>query len=99
MHFARTRGAHLKAPHDGASALAALDEFQSDIVLLDLGMPGMSGFELARHILTRADGGRDTLIAVTGWAQEGDRQRLHKAGIDHHRVKPVDMAALDRLPK
>lgn len=86
------RGAHVKA-------LAALDEFQPDIVLLDLGMPGMSGFELARHIRTRADGGRYTLIAVTGWAQEEDRQRSREAGIDHHLVKPIDMAALDRLLK
>lgn len=93
----RLRGAHVKALHDGASALAALDDFLPDVVLLDIGMPGMGGYELARHLRARADGSRYTLIAITGWAQREDRQRSREAGIEHHFVKPIDMAALDRV--
>lgn len=93
------RGAHVKALHDGESALEALDDFQPDTVLLDVGMPGMDGYELARRIRARDDGTRFQLVAITGWAQEEDRQRSRAAGIDHHLVKPVDMAALDSLLK
>jgi PAS domain S-box-containing protein len=92
-------GAHVKALYDGASALAALDEFQPDVILLDLGMPGMSGYELAQKIRARADGHRYTLIAITGWTQDEDRLRSSEAGIDRHLVKPVDMTALEQLLK
>jgi PAS domain S-box-containing protein len=90
-------GANVAAVHDGAAALAALDTHKPEVVLLDIGMPGMDGYELARRIRSRADAPDVMLIALTGWGQEEDRRRSKEAGIDHHLVKPVDIAALERL--
>ncbi|HEX5046250.1 MAG TPA: PAS domain S-box protein [Gammaproteobacteria bacterium] len=90
-------GADVRAVHDGAGALAALDSFRPDVMLLDIGMPGMDGYELAREARRRPRGKAITLIALTGWGQEEDRRRSKDAGIDYHLVKPVDLAALERL--
>ncbi|HET7131654.1 MAG TPA: response regulator, partial [Gammaproteobacteria bacterium] len=90
-------GAQVVAVHDGPAALAALDADKPDVVLLDIGMPEMDGYELARRIRSRSDGADLILIALTGWGQEEDRRRSKEAGIDHHLVKPVDIAALERL--
>ena len=67
------------------------------MVLLDIGLPGMDGYEVARHL--RAQQGMDKvrLIAMTGYGQEADRQRSQGAGFDHHLVKPVDPAKLQEL--
>lgn len=67
---------------------------QPDIVVLDLGMPRMDGYEAARRIRAEPWGTAATLIALTGWGQEGDRQRTREAGFDHHLLKPADYAAL-----
>jgi CheY-like chemotaxis protein len=74
--------------------LAVLDEFKPDVVLLDIGMPGMDGYEVARQIRRQTRHRNVLLIAVTGWSQEHDQRRARKAGFDHHVVKPPDM---DRL--
>jgi CheY-like chemotaxis protein len=63
-------------------------------ILLDLGIPGVDGYEVARRIRQRADGGDLTLIALTGWGQEEDRRRSDAAGFDHHMIKPADINAL-----
>jgi len=89
-------GAHARAVHDGPAALAALRGFAPHAVLLDLGMPGMDGFEVARAM--RAQGGPDLrIVALTGWGQQADRARTRAAGFDHHLTKPVDLAALGAL--
>ena len=87
-------GAETRVVNDGGSALAALETFPADLVLLDLGMPGMDGYEVARRI--RSDPAhRDLkLVAVTGWGQQEDRLRSHRAGFDHHLVKPTGVDAL-----
>jgi PAS domain S-box-containing protein len=89
----RHLGNDVKTAHDGPSAVSAAEEFRPDIVLLDIGLPGMNGYEVARHI--RRQRGRDvTLIAVTGWGNDEDRRRAHEAGFDQHLVKPMDLRAL-----
>ena len=61
-----------------------------DIVLLDIGMPKMNGYDVCRHIRQQPWGQDTLLVAVTGWGQEEDRRRTEAAGFDHHLVKPVD---------
>jgi CheY-like chemotaxis protein len=93
----RDLGHDVRVEHDGMAALHAADVFQPAIALLDIGMPGMSGYDLARalrsHIRTRGI----VLVAITGWGQEADKLRTHEAGFDHHLVKPLEPAALPRL--
>jgi CheY-like chemotaxis protein len=87
-------GAEVCVRHDGQAALDALTDFRPAAVLLDLGMPGMDGYETAKRIRARA-AARDTLlIALTGWGQERDRNQTAAAGFDQHLVKPADIAAL-----
>jgi CheY-like chemotaxis protein len=82
-------GHEVRTAEDGVQALAVARTFKPEVVLLDLGMPAMDGYETARH-LRRLAGGRDTrLIALTGWGQQQDRQRTAEAGFDVHLVKPV----------
>jgi CheY-like chemotaxis protein len=90
-------GADVHVVNDGASALAAVEKYRPDIVLLDIGMPGMDGFEVARRLRAREDLHTLTLIALTGWGQEDDRRRTREAGFDHHLVKPADITALQSL--
>jgi CheY-like chemotaxis protein len=78
----------------GTEALNIAESFRPSLAILDIGMPGMDGCELARRL--RADPARSglTLIALTGWGQPDDRVRIAQAGFDHHLLKPVDMEEL-----
>jgi DNA-binding response OmpR family regulator len=76
--------------HDGVSALALAETFRPQIALLDIGLPGMTGHELARQLRARPWGASMRLIAVTGWGQESDRLKSTEAGFDEHLTKPVD---------
>jgi CheY-like chemotaxis protein len=87
-------GAQVHVAHDGAAALDAFERFAPRFVLLDIGMPGMNGLEVARRLREKANGHDVTLVALTGWGQPDDRERTRAAGFDHHLVKPVDMALL-----
>ena len=89
-------GHEVRTAHDGVEALAIADTFEPDIVLLDLGMPKMDGYEVARQVRTRPHGRRVKLIALTGWGQQQDRDRTSAAGFDAHLVKPVAEAHLFR---
>ena len=93
----RVLGADVQLVHSGRTALEAVGEFRPDVVLLDIGMPGMDGYEVARRI--RADSANRSLllIALTGWGQEEDRQRSAAAGFNHHLVKPADIDQLRQL--
>ena len=95
-------GCEVRTAYDGASAVRAAESFQPDVVFLDLGMPGMDGFEAARRIRRLPAGATTVLIALTGWGQDRDRQRTSEAGFDAHLVKPVDPLSmrsfLERLP-
>lgn len=76
--------------HNGADAMAAFDSFRPQVVLLDIGMPGMNGLEVARRIRNKGIIPSPLVIAVTGWDTPDDRTRSHDAGFDHHLVKPVN---------
>lgn len=86
-----------KVAYGGAQALAAVDITWPQLVVMDLGMPGMDGYEAARQIRQRAQGREVLLIALTGWGQGEARARTEQAGFDHHLTKPVDVAAIAAL--
>lgn len=67
------------------------------VILLDIGLPKLNGYEACRRIREQPWGKESVIIAQTGWGQDEDRQRTHDAGFDHHLVKPVDPTALDKL--
>ena len=90
-------GTDVRVCHDGPSALEMLGTFRPDLVLLDLGMPGMDGYEVARRIRQNPEYRDLTLIALTGWGQEDDRRRSRSAGFDHHLIKPAGVDALRAL--
>lgn len=90
-------GHSVRTAHDGEQALAEADAFRPELVLMDIGMPRMDGYEAARR-LRQADWSADTvLVALTGWGQDEDKRRSEEAGFDHHLIKPVDPAALEAL--
>jgi signal transduction histidine kinase/CheY-like chemotaxis protein len=90
-------GYETRTEQDGAAGLEAVSEFRPAVVLLDLGMPKLNGYEVARRIREQPRGNEVVLIAVTGWGQLQDKQRTFNAGFDHHLVKPVESTALARL--
>ena len=83
--------------NDGPSAFAAAETHRPDVVLLDIGLPGIDGDEVCRHIRQQAWGRHMILVALTGWGQDEDRSRTRDAGFDGHMVKPVDYADLMAL--
>ncbi len=94
------RGHDVRMVHDGMEALAVGKTFKPDIILLDLGMPKMDGFETARQMRRRSWGKRATVVALTGWGQQQDRERTAEAGFDVHLVKPVtDLDLFQALAK
>jgi CheY-like chemotaxis protein len=84
-----TIGHDVKVALDGPQALTALDGFTPEVAILDIGLPVMDGYELARRVRDKL-GAACRLIALTGYGQEHDRRRSHEAGFDAHLVKPVD---------
>lgn len=76
--------------HSGAQALELIDKANPSLVLLDIGLPDMTGYELARHVRQLAGGSSRILIATTGWGQQKDRELAFEAGFDHHFTKPID---------
>jgi signal transduction histidine kinase len=89
-------GHDVRTAHDGLEALALARAFQPEVVLLDLGMPSMDGYETARHLRRLSWGKQARLIALTGWGQQQDRIRTAEAGFDVHLVKPVSELDLFR---
>lgn len=89
-------GQDARAENDGASALRVAAEFRPQVVISDIGMPGMDGYEVARRFRA-ADGPRPVLVALTGYGQDEDRRRAFDAGFDHHLVKPTSVDALRQL--
>jgi len=92
-------GADVQVAHGGRDALEAFDRYRPAVVLLDIGMPEMDGYEVAREIRGRENGKRVPLVALTGWGQEEDHRRAREAGFDHHMIKPPDIAVLRSLLK
>jgi PAS domain S-box-containing protein len=93
----RSLGHEAKVVYDGMQALQAAEEFRPDVVLLDIGLPGINGYEVARRLRSRKGGQSAKIIAITGWGQDADRARAREAGFDVHLVKPVNEAALQHL--
>ncbi len=91
------KGHEVHMAYDGEEAIAAAERFQPEVVLLDIGMPKLDGYEACRHIRQQPWGKEMFLIALTGWGQDDDRRRTEEAGFDHHLVKPADPAVLLQL--
>lgn len=87
-------GAEVSVAHNGRDALELANRFLPDVVLLDIGMPGLDGYEVARQLRARPAFARTLLIALTGWGQDDDRRRSRVAGFDHHMVKPPNLEQL-----
>ena len=85
--------------HSGPEALEAVASFRPDVVLLDLGLPGLNGYEVACRIRAQAGGAELLLVALTGWGGEEHREQAQAAGFDAHMDKPTNLAALARLLK
>jgi PAS domain S-box-containing protein len=90
-------GHEVRATHSGAEAVRAAAEFFPRVVFLDIGLPGMDGHEVARHLRAQPGGDEVLLVALTGYGQEEDRRRSREAGCDRHLVKPVDPEELEQL--
>ncbi len=90
-------GADTCITYDGPAALEAIQTYRPSVVLLDIGLPGMDGFEVAERARQLPEGRAIKIIALTGWGQEEDRRRSREAGIDDHLVKPVDYDTLVNL--
>ncbi len=90
-------GADVFVAYDGPEALAILGQYKPEVVLLDIGMPGMDGHEVARRIRQQPEFQDVTLIALTGWGQQEDRHRSESAGFDFHLIKPADVNVLQSL--
>jgi PAS domain S-box-containing protein len=95
--FLRLRGHEVRTAHDGPSALDEIERYRPDVVFLDLGLPGMSGYDVARRVRMMDDLGPLRLVALTGYGTDGDRRKTREAGFDVHLAKPVDPRALDEL--
>jgi CheY-like chemotaxis protein len=90
-------GSDVQVAHDGLAALAIAETLRPDIIFLDIGMPQMDGYEVARRIRSTTSLDGVLLVALTGWGQEDDRRRSAEAGFDVHLVKPVEPTALETV--
>jgi CheY-like chemotaxis protein len=90
-------GHKTRVAYDGPSALQAVHEFTPEVVLLDLGLPVVDGFDVAKRLRGERAFGNPLLVALTGYGQEADRQRTLEAGFDYHLVKPVDFAEISTI--
>lgn len=90
-------GHETRTAHDGESAVQTAESFLPEVMLLDIGLPKLNGYEVAQRIRQQPWGTSMYLIAVTGWGQDEDRQRSSEVGLNVHMVKPVEPAALEKL--
>lgn len=93
----RLMGNVTQTANDGLEAVELASEFRPDVVLLDIGLPKLDGYEACRRIRQQPGGADIVVVAVTGWDQDEDRVRTSEAGFDHHLVKPVDQATLAEI--
>jgi CheY-like chemotaxis protein len=83
--------------HDGEEALQTARRSMPDVMILDIGMPRLTGDRVARAVRGEPWGGRVLLVAVTGWGEPEDKERASAAGFDHHLTKPIDIDVIERL--
>ena len=93
----RQSGHQVSLAHTGASALEEVRLFRPDVVLLDLGLPGMSGYDVARQIRAAAGNGQPMLVAVSGYSGDDLQRRMAEAGFDEYIGKPFDLAPLEEV--
>jgi Response regulator containing a CheY-like receiver domain and a GGDEF domain len=93
----KTSGHDVRIAHDGPAALASSSDSTPDVVLLDIGLPGLSGYEVATRMRQQPGLGHVTLVAMTGYGQDADLQRSQEAGLDHHLVKPADFSKVRKI--
>jgi PAS domain S-box-containing protein len=91
------KGHDIRTAEDGAQGVQIAEEYRPDLVLLDIGMPRMNGYEAARHIRQQPWGKTMRLVALTGWGQDEDKRRAAEAGFDQHLTKPVEHARIEAL--
>jgi CheY-like chemotaxis protein len=90
-------GHTIRVANDGHQAIEMAQAFQPQVVFLDIGLPGMNGYEVARRLRETPGMERAILVALTGWGAREDRERSSEAGFDHHLTKPADMSAVENL--
>jgi CheY-like chemotaxis protein len=90
-------GHEMRTAYDGLEAVEVAAAFQPEVVLLDIGLPKLNGYEAARRIRVLPGGERILLVALTGWGQAEDRRKSSEAGFDSHLVKPVELRVLTKL--
>jgi two-component system CheB/CheR fusion protein len=90
-------GNEVRIAHDGEAAVRAAQEFRPDAILLDIGMPKLNGYDACARLRAMPETAQAYMVALTGWGQEEDRIRARDAGFDHHMVKPVEPALLEKL--
>jgi len=93
----RVLGHEVETATDGLQALEVTRTFRPDVVLLDIGLPNLDGYEVAARIRAEQDGAPIRLVAVTGWSRDDEPMRVKKAGFDHHLTKPVDPKRLESI--
>lgn len=93
----QSRGHGVVACADGEAGLRAILEHRPDVAIVDIGLPGLDGYAVARAVRERCEGKPPRLVAVTGYGRAEDRQRVMEAGFDAHLVKPVEVEVLERL--
>ena len=93
----RAKGHDVRTAYDGYEAVEIALQYRPDVVILDIGMPRLNGYDAARMIQEQSGGDSPMLIALTGWGHDENRLRTKEAGLDHHLVKPVDPAVLTKL--
>lgn len=86
-----------RTAHDGLEAIEAAAAFRPDVILLDIGMPKLNGYDAARRIRSESWGKDVVMVAITGWGQDENRRQSQEAGFDHHLVKPVEPTTLEKL--
>jgi CheY-like chemotaxis protein len=95
--FVRLLGHEVETAHDGLQAIEVAQRFAPDLVLLDIGLPKLDGYEVAQRLRADATCKAACLVAITGWGRDEDNDRAMQAGFDHHLTKPVDPAVLEKL--
>jgi len=95
-HFLATEGHEVQTVYNGVRAIEAVKLLRPEVAILDIGMPGLNGYETAQQIRSEF-GSTIVLIAVTGWGQEEDKKRSREAGFDYHLTKPIDVLTLEQI--
>ncbi len=93
----RIKGHDARIAESGEEAIAIADEYQPNVVVLDLSLPGMDGYEVAQQLRARPYGNRMVLVALTGWSGHDVRVKAAEAGFDFHLLKPVDWPDLEQV--